>query len=503
MDIKAIIKWALQHWWWFIVSVVICLLIGGVMFFTTTSQIKVTATLMLRHVSEKGAGPDEMMQLMGFKDNKVVGDEIKVLSSRDLMGKVIDQLDITTTYSKVKHGKQFEQYPNHDLTVNFPDTTYRMVTVDVYVKSNGSYRIVVDPMNKFAERFTVDNLSQPLQTQLGPVRVTLPEGTKKGHYRAIFIPRIAFVDMLISQLQIERLGRESNVITLTTITDSPARMVAVINSLIQFYNQESTTDKNILAIQTEKFLSNRLTVVEQELNQIEASLQTYKSSRQIANLDRTAAQYQQFGDSYEQQVANIDADLQVIEYIMTQMEKPENAYAMIPGNLLPDNGVLQSLINDYNAHVAHRNELLQTAATEQNVVVIKETELLTRKRQTIKESMSQARQTTLLHRQNLLNQRDQYNQRLASIPETERTYLELEREKTTKEKQYIYLIQQREENALLLASEAVPARVVDPAQADPGQTKPDIIKTAFMAIVLGLCFPFLIYFFGIFRKEYL
>jgi len=499
MDIRAIISWTLKHWWWFLISVALCVIVAGAVFYTSSYKYSVRATLMLRHVSESSDGPDELMQLMGFRDNKVAGDEVKVLSSRDLMGRVVDELDLTTSYYKLHHGKVMEQFPNHDLTVVFPDTTYCMVTVEVKVKEGG-YKIKVKPYNEMAEYFRVSDLSASLDSKLGPIYVSIPKSVKKGHYRAVFLPRIAKVDQLIKQIVIARLSRESNVITLSTTTDSPNRMAATINTLINFYNQEGTSDKNIVALQTELFLNERIPIVEQELNDIEAALESYKSHQQIADLEYTANKYQEFGDDYEQQIAELDASIRLLDYVSEQIKNSASEYTMLPA--VSNSDVVNAYIKDYNQHVAYRDELLQTA-TEQNMVVVKENELLKQKKQNISEALVQDRSSLQLRRNELLNQQHQYNSRLASIPETERRYLEMKRAKEAKEKQYIFLIEKREENSMMLASDAVPARVVDSAQRDPAPVAPNAKKMMMVAVFFGLLFPYIIYFFGIFRKEYL
>ena len=79
--------------------------------------------------------------------------------------------------------------------------------------------------------------------------------------------------------------------------------------------------------------------------------------------------------------------------------------------------------------------------------------------------------------------------------------MEMQRDKATKENQYLFLIEKREENALLLASEAVPAKIVDRAQINPNKLAPKVSVIGFLAILLGLLIPYCFYFLGVIRKE--
>jgi len=353
-----------------------------------------------------------------------------------------------------------------------------------------------------SQHFSLKNLAEPVHTELGDILLSMPLSVKEGHYRAVLTPRIKAIENQLNAITVSRLSRESNILNLTTLTRCPQRSITTVNTLLNFYNQESATDKNLLAIQTEQFLAERIEVVERELNEVELALETYKRTQQIADLSKTADNYQMLGDSYEQQVAEMDADLRVLDFLAEQIAKPENAYSMIPGNVGSKNANLNALIADYNSHIVHRNTLLQSA-TEQNLVVVQETQLLDQKRQSIEVGISQTRQTLDLKRQSIVDQQNQYASRLASIPETERRYLEMSRDKQTKEKQYLYLIEKREENAMLLASDAVPAKIVDRAQQDSKPAQPRLKVTGIVSLLLGLLIPFLFYGIELFRKEYL
>jgi len=501
MDFKQLLKWVLKRWWWFVISVVVCLGLGSWYYFTATPRFNVRAVLMIRQVaSEDGASPDEMMQAMGFRENKVVGDEVKVLTSRDLIGRVVDELDLCTTYAKVYKGRWTEQYPYCDLKATMDYTKPQPVTVEVKVKTNGKYRVKVKWGMASAKHFTLSDLSQPIHTKIGDLNLSMCDTVTQGKFRAVITPRICMVDQLTKQITVTRLGRESKIINLTTTTDSPSRMVATINTILAFYNQESTEDKNLIAVQTEQFLADRIQVVMQELNEAETAVEAYKRMYQIADLSKVAEKYQEMGENYKLSITGIDATLRLIDYINEQINKSENEFTMLP--LLSDNGVVNDMISGYNGLIARRDILLQTATT-QNTVVVKEEELLRIKRANIREAIAQDAAKLKMERQNLVNQQNLYAELLASLPETERRYVEMCRDKATKEKQYVYLIEKREENAMQLSSEAVPARIVESAQIDPNVASPKLKLTFLVALFFGMLLPLLVYFFELFRKEFL
>lgn len=499
MNIKQIIQWTLHRWWWFVISVAVCGLLAAAYFVKKTPSFSVEAVLMLRQTDNK-SGQDEMIQMMGLGGSKIVGDEVKVLCSRELMGRVVDSLGLCNTYRKKGKLRWHELYPCTELQVQFLESIIAPTTIKIHLKDGAlSVRIKQDYQS---EKVVVADWSQPISTQWGPLRIALADTVKQASYEVIVLPRVVAIESQLQKIKINRLARESNVITLSSVTTCPPRVIATINTLLDLYNQSAVTDKNRVAIQTDQFLNNRIAIVEAELTDIESQLEAYKRTRQIANINEAASTYQQKGIAYQQQVAELESELSVLEFMAEQLAIPANRYTMIPGSLGISDNTLAMLIQDYNARVTHRNQLLQTA-TLQNPVVKQETEQIDQKRASIQEGITQAHKTLSLRKQFVLKQQQQYDSRLADIPQTERYYLELSRDKETKEKQYLYLIEKHEENAMQLASEAVPAKIVDRAQLDPTPVSPKLKMVVLLALLLGLALPYSIYLFDWIRKEYL
>jgi len=501
MDIKEIIKWALHRWWWFVISLAVCTTIGVVRFYHTAPVFSVEASLMLRQTEEK-SNQKELLNMMGMSGNKISGDEVKVLTSRELMGCVVDSLGLCTSYSK--KGERFWQiqYPSSDLLVYMTDPVYIPIDMKMKVKGNQVKLFIKYDRKSQRLKLTLDDLNKPIPTIAGEMNIKRNVVDDNAAYKVLIFPRVVAIEVQLRQIKVARLSKESNVITISTSTTCPVLAINTINMLLDLYNQSEGTDKNQVAFQTAQFLSTRLSVISSELTRIEAQLEEYKRTRQIADLDEVANTYQQTGLVYQQQVAELESELDVLNFMGEQLANPANRYTMIPGNMGISDNTLAMLIQDYNDRIAHRNLMLQTATLE-NPVVQQETELIDQKRQSIKEGIVQARQSISMRKEFVLKQQQQYDSRLAAVPETERCYMELCRDKETKEEQYLYLIEKQEENAMLLASDAVPAKIVDHAQLNPFPVAPKIRLTLVKVFCIGVLLPFLVFFFGYFRKELL
>ena len=87
----------------------------------------------------------------------------------------------------------------------------------------------------------------------------------------------------------------------------------------------------------------------------------------------------------------------------------------------------------------------------------------------------------------------QYNEKRNSIVNEVTELRKLaERQQKMIEQRYLYLSQKQEENSLLQSSYALPARTIDPAQADPRPVSPRLSRIAMSVLFFGLAIPFLL-----------
>ena len=68
------------------------------------------------------------------------------------------------------------------------------------------------------------------------------------------------------------------------------------------------------------------------------------------------------------------------------------------------------------------------------------------------------------------------------------------RERNAKEKQYNFLVESREENSLLLASQAMPVKIIERPTIHPRRVSPKLLPILMVALLVGLILPLVWYF---------
>lgn len=132
---------------------------------------------------------------------------------------------------------------------------------------------------------------------------------------------------------------------------------------------------------------------------------------------------------------------------------------------------------------------LLTNAKANNVALKSLTEQIDAMRASINTSLDRAYQNSLIGVRDLQIQYNKAQGHLGNVPTQERAFLNLKRQQEVKQQLYLFLLQRREETAMLLANSVPKGQIIDNAYtlSEPvGMSKKMILA---IAILLGLCFP--------------
>jgi len=271
-------------------------------------------------------------------------------------------------------------------------------------------------------------------------------------------------------VDVESVTLESNIVTLSVVTDMPRMMEDFLTRVIMLYNDFSVEDKNMVAGQSAVFIADRLNVVVGQLDSVEQAVENYRKQHLITDLSKEGTMYMEASQSYETRLADMRTQLRLIEYIRTLLSDQTDETALIPANLNMLDGSLQSLIVDYN-HLVVEHIRLSQSASENNPVYMQQSEQIAQMRRNILKSLDGQKEGLEISMNNLKAQQASWESKIGYLSTQEREYVELRRQQQLKENQYLYLSQKAEETGVMLASTALPVKVIDyPAML------PDIVR---------------------------
>lgn len=471
-----------RQWPWFLLS--LSLAGAGAYAYLLYKQpiYRIQASLLLQDEKRGNGQSNPLKELETYSPKKVVENELEVLHSSSLMDRVVSQLHLETRYyRKTSFGKR-EIYSDSPiwLLVEAGKPTLYQKPLELDFPSSETVRINNQPYP----------LNQPIQTPYGRLRILTrqPVSAATGPLLVQAMPQAAAVGLYLSNLKAEPTSKTSTVIHLTLEDAVPQKGEAVLNALINEYNQAAIMDKNKVASSTLRFVENRLHIVSGELAGVEKQVEKYKATLGITDLSAQAQSFLQTTQQNDAQLSQVNIQLAVLsdlqKFINTQSDKRGGT----PATVGLSDPVLLGQIDNLSKLELQRDQLLQTTSAENPLLQTVDNQ--------IKATKTNIGQNIQTMKSMLTSSQQQYqakNQQLAgvirTIPQQERTLMDIERQQAIKNNLYTYLLQKREEMAVTFAAAIADSRLIDAAKSSDGPVKPVGIVIYALFGLAGLLVP--------------
>lgn len=504
IDIRAWLVRILKNWYWFLLSAMVFGILGTYYYFSTTYKFEVKSEIMLRE-ADNGSSflPSAMVDVLGMKGEKLVDDEIAALTSRDIISRVITDLGLQVEYSKKQGLRWVGKYPSNDIMLMtspmYLDTIQRTTKIDIKVREN-DYVVRVEYGMFTKSKHIVADLTTPFETCAGVLCFEVLDSKKVecgAQYNLKVYPLPVAVSIYKSKISVNTAKKDSKVIVLASTTDTPRRDKEFIKKMIDFYNLDAMSDKNKVAQNTAMFIEERIRVLEDELVQAEETTVRYLEEYDLVNPWIEEELFLNEDVEYRKQLADVETQINMMQYLCDFMENQANANELLPAMFVVPTYQSQSKESGETSRVGVSNMSLITAVDDYNSLIRMkmrggvdaqlEAELAVL-RANIVTTVKNMLNTLQIAKQDLDDHFVSANQQRSDMPEHVKKYEKMIREKRLKEKLYLLVCEQREENAMLLSSTIMPIKIISQAQTNPIPVSPRYMSILLL-LVVGLAFP--------------
>ena len=507
--IRAWLSRIVSHWHWYLLCAIVFGLYGVYDYFSTNYEYEVKSEIMLRGVDNGSAYiQPELADMLGLRGKKSVDDEIAVLTSRDAVTRVIKDLGLQVDYRKKDGLRWVEQYPNTDLLIVTSDGLVDKLRLPIVVQVKArkdDYVVNVESGPSLQSKHIVESLTSPIQTCVGELsfEVMNTNGIIAGdQYKVTMYPLVAVVNAFKRNLKTAPLKRDSKIIGLTVTSDAPKRACDFVEKLIETYNSDVLDDKNLVAQNTAAFIEDRMSVVEQELKQTEDRTVQYLGEFGLVNPEIEVELFLNEDIEYRKQLVEVNTKIHITEYLCEFLETEVNKDSLLPAMFVTSISNKKKSEQAKTADVSISNIALMTAVEEYNALLLKkmrqqrgadanigelDAEIATL-RANIIETIKTMRKTLLISQRDLEQQIERTSKRRLNMPDYVRIYEKMVREKTLLEELYLFIGAKREENALVVASNIMPIKVVTSPQIIPVPVSPKYASIA-LFLLIGLALP--------------
>lgn len=496
LDTTGLLLDYLANWKWFVLCVVLCL-IGAYFYIATivpTYQVK--ASLYLNNQNWTSANATQMSsgtQLVAMK-NYIDQTELEILKSRNNLIDIVDSLKLTYSYWREGNLRDKPLYENNAIEASLDSVSLVNLssTINITVangKKDGLYNVTAQTyFNGAKEEKKLVDVEMPLDIELSQGTVTLK---RVAHIPALTgVEKIRIANPLwaasgvAGSLSLAFDEKAPYIVRISYLTSRPRQGVDIINTLVDFYNQQIMDEQNLSAVQTEAFILDRLVMINDELRDVEQRLQDYRQQHNIANLDQQVSASLSVKNSTENQLAQIDAELSIINSIESEVNRSD-VYTTLP-SVTTDNS-LNQVLEAYNKKVIQLNRILETS-TPDNPVVGRLQEDLTRDKTRILQNINSVKNNIHARRSAIAQIEGKSAGTLSALPPIDKGLQEIFREQQVKVNIYTFLLQRREEIALQKSLATPTARLID-NPVGSGPVSPRTQTIYIVAFLIGLAIP--------------
>ena len=492
VNIKDILFRYLQFWKWFLAVAILSLSVAYTYLRYASDIYQTTAKIKILDNSKGGMKlPSDVAAL--FSNSKVnLDNEMEVLKSHRLLELVAKNLNLCTSYYSVGNIKTTELWKNKPFKVIWLDSkdniNTKKIAFEVKLQSKG-YKIISENSNSkqlflFGQKNKINGQEFLLVLEnRGSISKLNDE-----NFKVVRMPLDIVVENLSKTIQLASTAKLSEILSLVLTGENQDKSEAIINEIIDKFNQDGISDRQLVSQRTIDFVNDRFVDLSSELDSIETQKKVFKTENNLSYLQEDAKiavskKTLSEGDYYalETQIA--------LAKLLEDTLKKDGPFELLPSNIGIENANINSLISDYNKVVLDRGKLLVSAGVK-NPMVVEYSDKIVELKENILTSIRVLQKQLAVTIKNVNSLKQENSNTFSNIPTEEKILRSIERQQTIKESLYLFLLQKREEASVAKAITSPSIKVVDYAMTNytPIAPKRSIIYLA--ALLIGLLIPF-------------
>ena len=500
-DYTQIIKKYLKHWHLFVISIIVC---GAIAF--AYAKIKediylVNADLLISE--EDGGSSTQSPLLKQFSFGNFLGgggnvdDELNFVSAHSTLKTVVKRLGLNK-----KHIVWHNFFNREDLYKEYPVEVFALPTIEdtlsirlvfkVRIDKNGHIRTTVRGKGKVLAKEESDRFPQTVSTIYGDFILNATPSYAPGKKLTTNILLCSYdveAEEIESEIGIYIPNKKSNLIHLEIKDYNIERGRDLLNEIISVYNQRGIEQKNWETKQKAGFIDERIAAVMQELAETEKQIEAYKKKHHLTDIETEAGIMVEQNTLLREKGAELESQEQmvgVIEDFLRQNRKNE----LIPFNTSLADEASGKAIQQYNELMLERMKVAFSAKENNPSLQILDKQVeATRKN--VLETLQGLKESLAISRKIFNEQENEFLARIKDMPTQEREFVDMQRQQLVKQELFLYLLQQREENALALLMTTPKGTIVNEAYNLSEPVSTPKIAILFAGLIVGFILPFI------------
>ena len=377
-DVTGFLLECLAHWKWFAACVVALAAVALFYCFRQTPLYEVTSAVYIQdNKSDNGNVLLESLGLSPYKNN--IDNEIEVFRSKNQITAVVEALGLYKSYAWKSFMRTTPLYGNSPVEFVLDSVDLRAIESPLQIElkplHGGKFHLEAKTHTPDGDRVmlcdrAIDGLPYGLPFAGGMVQLRYTGDTvpvlEKTLSMTLSNPRSVSKAIALN-LTVAFASKDATILTVIYRTPVVQEGKDFVSTLVDFYNIDAANLKNMGNEKTQEFIDSRLSSISEELAVVEAQVEAYRSHNNLIDISTEAQLYLEQTGYADGQLAELELQKSLVDYVEEFLAVPENEYMPIPV-LGIDNEDFAALINEYNKSLQQRERLL-LSSSESNPVV--------------------------------------------------------------------------------------------------------------------------------------
>lgn len=496
INLREILENFIFNWKWFAIGAIV-MLIGAFLYLRYTPNQFAMSTTIFINDEETGGISNE---LSTFEDLGLISgskisiiNEIGVLESRTLMTRVVKKLKLNMKFyddGKVRNAELYKTDVPFKVQLFLADSALYDLDTTFIISARSKSRFILKTEDD--EKIKELVFGKNFKTIFGDINI-IPSDVDNIELNKNLIIKIVpvkkVVDEYMDKIVIEPQTKNSSLLILSLEDPVKQKAKDILDELVVEYNDDVVSYKNQITENTDKFVSERIADISNDLSDVDKGVEDYKVKNRLTDIEFESSLILSTNSELNKQIVDLTSQIKLVDYVSDYINN--NKDDLIPANLGLQDDATQSNTVMYNQLLLEKNKILEVSS-EVNPTVVNLSAQITTLRQSIRQSLSNHKSALNFKLNDLRNQESRLNAKRNVAPKQEREFQDIKRKQQIIESLYLYLLQKREENAMSMGVPIPNAKVIDRANGSDIPVKPRPLLIYIVAIFSGLFIPLIV-----------
>ncbi len=516
-DLRDLFKVLKKYQYSIIFIVFIAASIAAVMAYLSENVYQAKTTILIK--SEKGSQDDFISLALGQESSNLDNDK-EFLRSRFIISKAVENLNINTRYFKTHNYKTTELYKASPFIVKADHISDRVTTPFAIIPVDDKhFRLLLKPRKKSQlmtyirslfistptsngalEYDEIHMFGEPISTPWFNLSVQKVHDLTAQSYSFTISSDEAMSKFIASRLSISTLAK-STILRLSFQDSVAQRAEEIVNAIAETYIQETIDFKTQSSEKALEFLDTQLDAINKTLQNSAATLQRYKATNIVVDIDDKAQMTAGKLAEFESQRYELDMQLGVLESTLDYIQTNDDISGIDLGVAEREaSSTINLLIQKIQEASSLRNSLL-VDFTELHPDVQKVTQQLTSLRNSLVKTIQSSIRSAKDRKFRLTEIINKHTKQMKNLPKQQRDLSRLTRNFMVNEKIYSFLLEKRAEMAIIQSSTVSETRIIDRALKPKSPIKPKRLSMVIIGSIFGLVLGVLLALWRNFRDD--